>query len=130
MDASNSTRRKIALILTLFSLALLVQGTLVAFADQPRSDTLDINDTNTVESLCGFPVIVHEEGTLRTTVFFDQDGQVTRITEHWQGVQTSITNPDNGQSLTYHIAGQEGFTVDHNGDMTFFTKGLRGIITV
>jgi hypothetical protein len=130
MDTLKRTRIRTSAVLMVFCLALLIQGTLVASADQPRSDSFDLDETSTGDSLCGFPVVMHEEGTLRTTLFFDQDGQISRITDNWEGVQASITNPENGRSLSYHIAGHDGFTVDRDGDMTFFTKGLRGILTV
>ncbi len=130
MDGLKRTRIKAALVMALLGVALLAQGLRPASADQPRMDTLEINETNTVTSLCDFPLVTHEEGTLRTFVFFDQDGQVVRIAENWEGVQTTLTNPANGLSLDYLTAGRDGFTVEQNGDITFFRQGVRGIITV
>jgi hypothetical protein len=129
----NSLRRnyaRIAVVLTVFGLAALLQGALLAFADRPLTNTLQINDTNTVTSLCDFPLTVHEEGALRTALYTDQNGQVVRITENWQDVESTLTNPDNGRSLSYRMAGRDGFTVDRDGDISIFTQGVRGLLTV
>jgi hypothetical protein len=121
---------KLALAIAVLAAATLLNGSLRASADEPRMDTLQLNQTNTVESLCDFPLVAHEEGTLKTFLFFDQDGQVVRIAENWQDVATTLTNPANGTSLTYRIAGRDDFSVERDGDVNVFTQGLRGIITV
>ena len=130
MNGLNRAHARIAAALTVFGLALLVQGSLLAFADPPRSDTLQINNTNTVTSLCAFPLTLHEEGALRTTLFFDQNGQVVRVNNNFQGVQSTLTNPANGRSLHYVTAGRDGFTLGRDGDVTVVTAGVRGLVTV
>lgn len=125
-------RRKTAkaIALTLFALALVGQGSSPALADQPLTDTLQIDNTYTADSLCSFPVVVHEEGALRSSLFFGRDGQVNRITENWQGVRSSLTNPQNGRSISYRTAGRDGFTIENDGGLTVFRQGVRGIITI
>jgi hypothetical protein len=130
MNGLQRTHVRIAVVLAVVGLSILAQGSLLAFADQPRTDTLQINDTNTVDSLCSFSLIQHDQGALRTSVFFDQDGQVTRITQNWQDVESTLTNPANGRSLSYRMAGHSGFTFDTDGSMNIFTQGVRALITV
>jgi hypothetical protein len=60
MNGLQRTPARIAVVLMVFGLSVLVQGALLAFADQPFSNTLQINDTNTVNSLCGFPLTAHD----------------------------------------------------------------------
>jgi hypothetical protein len=130
MNGLQRTHARIAVVVAVVGLSILAQGSLLAFADQPHTDTLQINDTNTVDSLCSFPLTQHDQGALRTSLYFDHDGQVNRITENWQDVESTLTNPANGRSLSYRMAGHSGFTVDRDGGFTIFTQGVRGIITV
>jgi hypothetical protein len=118
-------------MMALLGLSLLLIGHRVAFAEQPLSTTLEINETDSVVSMCDFPLEVHQEGSLRTTLFFDeQSGEVTRITENWQDVSSTLTNPDNGLSVTYRNAGRDGFTFESDGSIKVYTQGVRGLITV
>jgi hypothetical protein len=130
MDGLNKTRARIAVVVAVFGLALLMQGSLLALADQPMTDTLHLNETNAVYSVCDFPLVMHEEGAMRTSVYFNQNGQVSRVGENWQGVHSTLTNPANGRSLSYHTAGHGGFTIEQDGGLTVYTKGLQGIMTV
>jgi len=130
MDRFNRAHRRIAAALAVFGAALLLQGSLLAFANPPQSDTVQINDTATDSATCGFPLVFHDEGALRTSLFFDRNGQVVRFTENWQGVQSTITNPDNGRSLSYHTAGRDDFTTSRDGDFTVYQQGNRGVLTV
>src|SRR5690348_1453760 len=99
MKSFSTIRSAVALMIALLGLSLLLTGR-AAFAEQPLSTTLEINETDSVVSMCDFPLEVHQEGSLRTTLFFDeQSGEVTRITENWQDVSSTLTNPANGLSV-------------------------------
>jgi hypothetical protein len=131
MKSFSTIRSAVALMMALLGLSLLLTGGRAAFAQQPLSTTLEINETDSVVSMCDFPLEVHQEGSLRTTLFFDeQTGQVTRITENWQDVSSTLTNPANGLSVTYRNAGHDGFTFEQDGTVKVYTQGVRGLITV
>jgi hypothetical protein len=130
MDGSTRTRSRIALVTALSALLVVVQGILPAFADQPLMSRLDIDETETVVSMCDSPLVEHMEGTLKTSLYFNHGGQVTRITENWQDVRTTITNPANGRSVTSRNAGRDGFTFERDGGIKIYSQGVRGLITV
>jgi hypothetical protein len=130
MNGLQRTHLRIVVVLAVLGISILAQGSLLAFADPPRTNTLQINDTNTVTGVCAFPLTEHDQGALRTSLFFDRNGQVNRVTENWQDVQSTLTNPANGRSLSYRMAGHDGFTVGRDGSFTIVTQGVRGIITV
>jgi hypothetical protein len=118
-------------VLSVLALSLLALGLPVAFAEQPLMNRLDLNETTTNDSLCNFPLVVQQEGTLQTSLFFDeQSGEVVRITENWHNVTTTITNPENGLSVTSRFAGHDGFTFDEDGGLKIYRQGVRGLITV
>lgn len=130
MNVMKRTRARIAIVLSVLALSLLALG-LPAFAEQPLMDRLDLDETTTSTSLCDFPLVTHQEGTLQTFLFFDENtGQVVRISENWQNVTTTITNPENGLSVTSRFAGRDGFTFEQDGDRKIYRQGVRGLITV
>ena len=130
MNGLKRAHTRIGAALAVFGLAVLVQGSLLAFANPPQSNTVQINDTFTDSSMCGFPLVFHDEGAFRTSLFFDQNGVVVRFTENWQGVLSTITNPSNGRSLSYHTAGRDDFTTTRDGDFVVYQQGNRGLLTV
>src|SRR4051794_19855860 len=113
MNSMSKGRARITFVLSALVLALLAQVLPVAFAEQPLIDRLDLDETTTTTSLCDFPLITHQEGTLQTFLFFDEStGEVIRISENWHDVTTTITNPENGLSVTSRFAGHDGFTFE------------------
>ena len=130
MDGSTRTRTRIALVMALSALLMVLQGILPAFADQPMMSRLDIDETQTTVSMCDAPLVLHQQGTLKTSLYFNHDREITRITENWQDVRTTMTNPDTGRSVTSRNAGRDGFTFERDGGIKIYTQGVRGLITV
>ena len=121
---------RVAVVFVVFGVLVILQGALLAFADRPLMSTLQINDTYTDSGMCGFLLTVHEQGALRTALYADRSGQVVRVSENWQNVQSTITNPSSGKSLTFRRAGRDAFTVNQDGGFTVYSQGVDGLLTV
>src|SRR5687768_8711088 len=83
----------------------------VAFAASPIiiSEPVDLIFTNS--ALCGFPLEHHFQGTITETVFFDNNGNVTKVVRRWEGTET-ITNPEIGISLTSDFRRAHNYILD------------------
>src|SRR4029450_7485186 len=55
--------------------------------------------------VCDVDVVLHSEGTSRTTTYTNVDGSLDRFTIHLSHWKTSITNPANGASIRTVLAG-------------------------
>ena len=80
--------------------------------------------------LCGVEVWIRLEGTVRLTVFHDQDGAVVRELDTSPGFRTTFSSPETGMSfsfpeaLVWHYAYPEGASVGAPARVTI--TGLQG----
>jgi hypothetical protein len=94
----------------LWPLALVVAALAVAVpaaAAPPGVVVEQVDRTRTLPagSLCAFDVILHSEGTSRTTTYTDKDGNFDRFAVHLSSWQTSFTNPATGATTRTVLAG-------------------------
>ena len=77
------------------ALALTLAVTLVApsaaFADKPLREVLPLQP-DIVTQRCGFPVLVHSEGQIVRSTWFDEDGNPVRAVETYPGLKYVLTN--------------------------------------
>ena len=71
----------------------------VAIEDVDRTRTLPAG------ALCPFDVVLHSEGTRRTTTYTDGSGALDRFTIHLSAWKTSFTNPLTGATISTVLAG-------------------------
>jgi len=93
------------------------------------ADAIFINDFD-----CAFPLVEQITGTVRDTLYFDQNGMVIRefISPQFQGALTvTWTNPETGKSLSSYEA--SSLIIYYNPDGSFhklMNQGLTFMVTV
>jgi hypothetical protein len=78
-----------------------------AVAAAPSVVIQEVDRTRTIPAggLCDFDVVLHSEGTSRTTTFTNPDGSLDRFMIHLSHWKTSIMNPANGAIIRTVLAG-------------------------
>lgn len=118
----------------LFAVSMIIATVDPAFADTPNTVVVQVNDTFINDFDCSFPLIEQVKGAYRDTLYFDQNGNLTRefISPQFQGALTvTWTNPITGRSLESHEAST--IVVYYNPDGSFrklTNQGLTFMVTV
>ncbi len=68
-------------------------------------EQVDRTRTLPAGSLCDFDVVLHSEGTSRTTTYTNSDGSFDRFAVHLSHWTTSFTNPATGSTTRTVLAG-------------------------
>jgi hypothetical protein len=103
-------------------------------AAKPTTTIVPVDATFTNDFDCPFPIIEQVAGTYRDTLYFDQDGNLTRefLSPRFQGALTvTWINPFTGISLESHEAST--IIVYYNPDGSFqklTNQGLTFMVTV
>jgi hypothetical protein len=106
----------------------------VPSAAQPTTSIVPVDATFTNDFDCPFPIIEQVAGTYRDTLYFDQDGNLTRefLSPQFQGALTvTWTNPVSDIRLESHEAST--IIVYYNPDGSFqklTNQGLTFMVTV
>jgi hypothetical protein len=79
---------------------------------------------------CAFPLTVHNQGTRRTTTFYDASGNVTKTMIVLPTFTQTFTNATTGKSLWTPLAGPAIFEVNPDGTLTTRIPGNDGRIVV
>ena len=86
----------------------------------PEATIISIDSTFTNDFDCSIPLVEHVQGSVRDTLYFDQNGVLVReyISPQFQGSLTvRWTNPENGRSLESHEA--SSLMIYYNPDGSF-----------
>jgi hypothetical protein len=121
--------RKVALLLGLtgvLSLAFPVVATAVPPEHLPVEH---VDETFTVED-CDFLVTVHVEGDVRSTVFFDQEGNEIRALDVFPNFRVTFTNAETGESITTPAPSVVHFTFNPDESVVLTVTGLSGHLIV
>ena len=100
----------------------------------PITTIVSVEDTFINGYDCLFPLVEHVTGSLRDTLYFDQNGILVReyISPQYQGALTvTWTNPATGTSLSSHEA--SSLIIYYNPDGSFkklMNQGLTFMVTV
>ncbi|HKY54104.1 MAG TPA: hypothetical protein VJM08_07365 [Anaerolineales bacterium] len=100
----------------------------------PETTIVSIDMTFTNNFDCAFPLVEHVKGSIRDTLYFDQNGVLVReyLSPQFQGALTvRWTNPENGRSLESHEA--SSLMIYYNPDGSFkklMNQGLTFMVTV
>jgi hypothetical protein len=122
------------LVAFLLAVSLFITTIVPALADTPSTTIVHVNDTFTNDFDCSFPLVEQVTGAYRDTLYFDQNGNLTRefLSPQFQGALTvTWTNPVTGLSLESHEA--SSIIVYYNPDGSFqklMNQGLTFIVTV
>jgi hypothetical protein len=127
-----NTRKLFFVFLITLVLSLAAVGS--ALADTPNIVVIQVNDTFVNDFDCSFPLMEQVKGAYRDTLYFDQNGNLTRefLSPQFQGALTiTWTNPVTGRSLESHQAST--IIVHYNPDGSFqklMNQGLTFMVTV
>ena len=102
---------------------LLMPG--VASADKPVREVIDLPPDDVTEA-CGFPVLVHAEGRIVRTTWFDEDGDPVRAIETFRNFRYVLTNQDTGETVSFAIPGPAFYTFNPDGSTTVEGSGPWG----
>jgi len=119
--------RKLTFLVTALVL-LSPLGVGVARAAEPTHVVIPINDSFTDDQSCNFPVVVHVDGTGRSTDFFDRNGNLVRSLSVYPGLTISFSA--NGKTLTSASPAIDIDTFNADGTLTVFIAGLLAHISV
>jgi hypothetical protein len=122
--------RKLVLLLGLAA-AVALGPVGVARAVPPEHFPVEhVDETFTVEGECDFPVVVHVEGNIRHTVFFDQAGNEIRELTVFPGFRLTFTNAETGKSISTVAPSVEHVTINPDGSAVLAITGLSGHLIV
>ena len=100
----------------------------------PITTIVSVDDTFINDFDCSFAIIEQVTGTIRDTLYVDQNGMITReyISPQYQGaLRVTWTNPVTGKSLSSHEA--SSLIIYYNPDGSFqklMNQGLTFMVTV
>jgi hypothetical protein len=125
--------RKLALLVGLAAVMVLVLGG-VARAVPPEHSVEHVDDTFTIEDACSFTILVHIEGDVRHTNFFDQAGNEVRELEVFPNFRVTFTNAEIGKSIST-VSPSVSPSVNHltinpDGSAVMAITGLSGHLIV
>ena len=117
------------------SLAIVVAalGFAVPAAAAPPSVVIEqVDRTRTLPAgaLCEFDVVLHSEGTSRTTTYTDREGGFDRFAVHLSHWKTSFTNPATGSTITTVLAGPVIVEALDDGTALVRVPGNDGLLIV
>jgi hypothetical protein len=122
--------RRLALLLGLAAVVALGPGGVARAVPPEHFPVEHVDETFVVEGECDFPVIVHVEGDLRHTHFFDQAGNEIRDLTVFPNFRVTFTNPETGKSISTVSPSVEHVTINPDGSFVVTVTGLGGHLIV
>ena len=97
-----------------------------AGAAPPDRFRLHVDDTflSRTSVACGFDILLHVEGTMSFTDFYDRDGNLTRTLTTYPGLFYTFINPASGASVTSRTPDPEHYTWNPDGSFSLDVTGL------
>ena len=117
-----------ALAIGVAALALAAPAT--AAAPSVVIEEVDRTRTLPAGDLCDFDVVLHSEGTRRTTTYTDQEGSFDRFAVHLSHWKTSFTNPATGGTIRTVLAGPVIVEALSDGTALVRIPGNDGLLVV
>jgi hypothetical protein len=92
-------------VLLVTAVALILAAQAAGASPAVAIEEVDRTRTLPAGTFCDFDVVLHSEGTRRTTTYTDQNGNFDRFAIHLSQWKTSFTNPANGAIIRTVLAG-------------------------
>jgi hypothetical protein len=92
-------------VLLVTAVALILAAHAAGAAPTVAIEEVDRTRTLPAGTFCDFDVVLHSEGTRRTTTYTNPDGSFDRFSIHLSDWKTSFTNPANGETIRTVLAG-------------------------
>jgi hypothetical protein len=119
--------RRLAVLVATAGVGALVVGA-IATAGPPTHSVVPIDDVFTIPAApvgpCAFAIQGHATGTIRTTEFFDSQGNLVRAISTFP--RARVTFSANGKSISTVTPSVEHFTFNPDGTATLTITGLSG----
>jgi hypothetical protein len=100
-----------------------IVGSALAAASAPEQFRVPVDQIQTL-SVCGFPVLRHDEGTLIFQDSFDENGNVLWENAIFSNWRITFTNPANNKSIASIRAYDERFVLNQDGSFRTISAGL------
>jgi hypothetical protein len=122
--------RKLVLLLGLTGVLALAFA-VVARAVSPQHFPVEhVDESFIIEDECDFPVVLHVEGDLQQTLFFDRQENVTRVLTVFPNFRVTLTNPETGKSIASPSPAVEHLKINPDGSAVIAVTGLQGHLIV
>src|SRR5215210_2239631 len=108
--------------------ALVLAAQASGAAPSVEIEHVDRTRTLPAGTLCPFDVVLHSEGTRRTTTYTDASGALDRFTVHLSAWKTSFTNPLTGATVSTVLAGPVIVEAQDDGTALVRIPGNDGLI--
>ena len=105
-------------MVTAITVATMLLAPSVAAADKPVREAVDL-PADEITDACGFPVLVHTEGSIVRTTWLGDDGEPVRAIETYRAFRFVLTNQRTGEQVSVAIPGP-----------AFYEFGADGVTTV
>jgi hypothetical protein len=122
--------RKLVLLVGLTSVTALALAAVARAVPPEHFPVEHVDATFTIEEECAFPVVVHIEGDIRRTLFFDRQGNEIRELEVFPNFRVTFTNPETGKSITTPSPSVEHLTINPDGSAVLALTGLTSHLIV
>jgi hypothetical protein len=122
--------RRLALLLGLAAVVALGPGGVARAVPPEHFPVEHVDETFVIEGECSFPVVVHVEGDVRHTVFFDQAGNEVRELTVFPNFRITFTNQETGKSISTVSPAGEHVTINPDGSAVVTITGLQGHLVV
>jgi hypothetical protein len=108
----------------LFATGVVTAGT--ASATPPDRFTEHVDDTflSRASEDCGFNILLHLEGTMTFTDFYDRNGELVRSLTTYPALFFTFINPATGATVTSRSPDIERYTWNTHGGFTVDVSGL------
>jgi opacity protein-like surface antigen len=115
-------------VLLVTAVALILAAQAAGAAPTVAIEEVDRTRTLPAGTFCDFDVVLHSEGTSRTTTYTDQNGTFDRFTIHLSHWKTSFTNPENGATIRTVLAGPVIVGAQDDGTAVVRIPGNDGLL--
>jgi len=106
----------------LLAIVVALAAPIPAQAQKPVREVLTPPPDVTTEA-CGFPVLVHTDGTTIRNTWFDEQGNPVRAVETYPGSKYVLTNLDTGKQIQFTIVGPAFYEFHADGSFTVTGTG-------
>jgi opacity protein-like surface antigen len=115
-------------VLLVTAVALILAAQAAGAAPTVAIEEVDRTRTLSAGTFCDFDVVLHSEGTRRTTAYTDQNGNFDRLTIHLSHWKTSFTNSENGATIRTVLAGPVIVEAQDDGTAIVRIPGNDGLL--
>ena len=108
----------------LFATGVATAGSAAATPPERFTEHVDNTFLSRTSEDCGFDIMLHLEGTMTFTDFYDRNGELVRSLATYPGLFYTFINPATGATVTSRSPDIERYTWNPDGSFTVDVTGL------